>query len=74
MKGSDSNEAQVTLTQYKLIAINNVTNAKAEVKNNTWNHVYLRVCTCKSILVYFVHLALKIETYYFCTFWFEGGM
>lgn len=42
VNGSDSNEAQVTLTQYKLIAINNVTNAKAEVKNNTWNHVYLR--------------------------------
>lgn len=62
VKGAGSNEAQVTVAQYNLIAINNVTNRQAEIKTNTWNHVYLRVCTCKSILVYFLHLALKKET------------
>lgn len=52
VEGSSKDEAQVTIGKLlNVIAINNMSNGQAILQNNAWNHVYLRVCTCKSILI-----------------------
>lgn len=65
VEGSISNEVQVTITQLNVIAINNISNVGAKLQTSTWNHVYLRVCTCNQHKFYSFYNILKKEAYCF---------
>lgn len=73
MKGSSSKEAHVTIGQSNVIAINTISNGDAKLQTNTWNHVYLRVCT-RTLIVYSFYGSLKRVAYCFCTCWLGGGI